>query len=128
MDASHDDVSRWEGLMARALDIAREAAVQGDVPVGCVIERHGVVVAEAANRREIDRDPTAHAEVLALRRAARALGTWRLDECTLIVTCEPCPMCAGAIVQARIPRVVWGCDDTKGGGVTSRYGIGIDAA
>jgi tRNA(adenine34) deaminase len=121
-----DGSERSERLMQRALDLAREAAAAGEVPVGCVIARQGIVVAEGANARESLSDPTAHAEIVAIRAASTALGTWRLVDCVLVTTCEPCPMCAGAIVQARIPRVVYGCDDPKGGGVTSRYGIGLD--
>ncbi len=117
-----------ETLMWRALDLAREAAGRGEVPVGCVIAREGVVIAEAANRREADRDPTGHAEIIAIRMAAARTGSWRLDRTSLVVTCEPCPMCAGAIVQARVPLVVYGCDDPKGGGIRSRYGIGLDGA
>ncbi len=112
--------------MLRALDLAREARDRGEVPIGCVIARDGVILAGGSNRRETDSDPTAHAEVVAIRAASRATGTWRLTDTVLVVTCEPCPMCAGAIVQARIPLVVFGCEDPKGGGVTSRYGIGID--
>jgi tRNA(adenine34) deaminase len=122
------DTGHWEPLMRRALDIARRAADGGEVPIGCVISCGGRIVGEGANERETGNDPTAHAEIVAIRAAARKLGTWRLSECTLVVTCEPCPMCAGAIVQARIPLVVYGCDDPKGGGVSSRYGIGIDGA
>jgi tRNA(adenine34) deaminase len=114
--------------MGRALELARGAAGGGEVPVGCVIERDGAIVGEGANAREAGSDPTAHAEIVAIRRAAARLGTWRLERCTLVVTCEPCPMCAGAIVQARVPVVVYGCDDPKGGGVASRYGIGLDGA
>jgi len=118
----------YEKLMRRALDLAREAAGRGEVPVGCVVARGGRIVGEGANAREAEGDPTAHAEVVAIRAAARMIGSWRLDGCVLVATCEPCPMCAGAIVQARIPVVVYGCDDPKGGGVASRYGIGVDGA
>ncbi|MBW2260586.1 MAG: nucleoside deaminase [Deltaproteobacteria bacterium] len=114
--------------MRRALDLAVQAARRGEVPVGCVISCGGRIVGEGANARETDFDPTAHAEIVAIRAAAAKLGSWRLTDCALVVTCEPCPMCAGAIVQARIPLVVYGCDDPKGGGVASRYGIGIDGA
>ena len=120
------DTGHHDPLMRRALDLAAQAAREGEVPVGCVISCGGRIVGEGANAREAGHDPTAHAEIVAIRQAAAKLDTWRLSECTLVVTCEPCPMCAGAIVQARIPLVVYGCDDPKGGGVTSRYGIGID--
>ena len=123
-----EDTGHWEPLMRRALDLARRAADEGEVPIACVISCGGRIVGEGTNAREAGNDPTAHAEIVAIRAAAAKLGTWRLSECTLVVTCEPCPMCAGAIVQARIPLVVYGCDDPKGGGVASRYGIGIDGA
>lgn len=109
--------------MARALEAAREAARAGDVPVGAVVLREGRLLAVAANRREADHDPTAHAEVLALREAADGLGRWRLDDVTLVVTLEPCAMCAGAIVAARVPRVVIGAMDEKAGAVGSRYNL-----
>ena len=101
--------------MDRALDVARGCLDHDDVPIGCVVVREDRELATAGNERELRRDPTAHAEVLALRAAADALGTWRLDGCTLIVTLEPCAMCAGAIVLARIDRVVVGAPDPKAG-------------
>ncbi len=102
--------------MALALEEARIAAAAGDVPVGAVIlNATGAVAARARNRREADGDPTAHAEILALRAAARALGSWRLDGCTLLVTLEPCAMCAAAAVLARVASVIWGAPDPKGG-------------
>ena len=101
--------------MALALDEAREAAAQGDAPIGAVVVHDGEVIARAHNRRECDRDPTAHAELLALQRAAAVLGRWRLTGCTFYVTLEPCAMCAGALVLARIGRLVYGCDDPKAG-------------
>jgi tRNA(Arg) A34 adenosine deaminase TadA len=104
--------------MERALAAARAAAVRGEVPVGAVIVGpDGAVLAEAGNRTEEDRDPTAHAEMLAIRRAAAALGAPRLVDCDLYVTLEPCPMCAQAISFARIRRLYWGASDSKGGGV-----------
>ena len=109
--------------MSRALSAARSAGSAGDVPVGAVVLRHGEIVAVAGNRREIDQDPTAHAEILALRSAAEALGTWRLDDVTLVVTLEPCAMCAGAIVNARVGRVVIGAMDEKAGAAGSRYNL-----
>jgi len=103
---------RW---MREALRAARRAPAHRDVPVGAVVVRDGAVVARARNRREADGDPTAHAEVIAIRRAARRLGSWRLDGCTLYVTLEPCAMCAGAIVLSRIPRLVFAARDPKAG-------------
>ncbi|HEY2067513.1 MAG TPA: tRNA adenosine(34) deaminase TadA [Gemmatimonadaceae bacterium] len=98
-----------------ALDAAREAARGGDVPVGAVVVRDGAAIAQASNRTVRDQDPTAHAEVLALRAASAALGSWRLARCTLYVTLEPCAMCAGAIVLSRVDRVVFGAWDDKAG-------------
>ena len=104
-----------EAYMRRALELAAQAAEQGDVPVGCVIVRDGEIVGEGRNRREENGDATAHAELEAIRDACRRLGSWRLHRCTMYVTLEPCPMCAGAIVQARIPRVVIGSMNAKAG-------------
>ncbi|KKD38993.1 MAG: tRNA adenosine(34) deaminase TadA [Limnoraphis robusta] len=102
--------------MRRALELAEAAGVAGEVPVGAVIiDPQGQFLAEAENRRERDCDPTAHAEILALRRAGQTLKNWHLNQCTLYVTLEPCPMCAGAIVQARIHLLVYGVDDPKTG-------------
>ncbi len=111
--------------MTSALDEARAAAAVGDVPVGCVIVVDGAIVGRGRNRRELDRDPTAHAEVVALREAARTLGQWRVEG-TLVVTQEPCPMCAGAIVNARVKRLVFGCLNPKAGAVESLYQIVSD--
>ncbi|KAA0252695.1 tRNA adenosine(34) deaminase TadA [Acidobacteria bacterium ACD] len=108
-----------ERFMREALRSARRAPAHRDVPIGAVVVRHGEVVARARNRREAEHDPTAHAEVLVLRRAARKLGSWRLDGCTLYVTLEPCAMCAGAIVLSRLPRLVYGAADPKAGFVGS---------
>ncbi|HMT05657.1 MAG: tRNA adenosine(34) deaminase TadA [Solirubrobacterales bacterium] len=108
-----------EALMRIAIEAAREAEVHGDVPIGALIARGGEVIAKAGNRREIDRDPTAHAELIAIRQAAAVMGGWRLPETTLYVTLEPCAMCAGAIVLARIPRVVFGASDPKAGAAGS---------
>ncbi len=102
-------------FMQEALALAREAAQAGEVPVGCVIVRQGVVVGRGRNRRETDKNALAHAELEAIADACRTLGGWRLWECTLYVTLEPCPMCAGAIINARIPRVVYGAGDDKAG-------------
>ncbi|HWV42126.1 MAG TPA: nucleoside deaminase [Pseudorhodoplanes sp.] len=103
--------------MDQALDLARAAAAAGEVPVGCVVVRDGAVIAGAANRTLTDRDPTAHAEIVALREAARILDTERLTDCDLYVTLEPCAMCAGAISFARIRRLYYGAADPKGGAV-----------
>jgi len=106
-------------FMRDALEEARRAAGHGDVPIGAVVVRDGAVVARAGNRREVDADPTAHAEIIAIREAARALGRWRLSDCALYVTVEPCAMCAGAAVLARIALVVFGAPDEKAGAVRS---------
>ncbi|MGC5628142.1 tRNA adenosine(34) deaminase TadA [Georgenia sp. Z1344] len=114
--------------MARALELARAAGAAGDVPVGAVVlGPDGSVLGEGANRREADADPTAHAEVLALRAAAAARGEWRLDGCTLVVTLEPCTMCAGALVLARVARVVIGAWDPKAGATGSVRDVVRDA-
>ena len=102
-------------FMDEALALAREAAAEGEVPVGCVIVRNGQVVGRGRNRRETGRTALGHAEIEAIAEACKNLGGWRLWECTLYVTLEPCPMCAGAIVNARIPRVVYGASDAKCG-------------
>lgn len=107
--------------MRQALAAAEAATARGEVPVGAVIVVGGTVVALAHNERETGNDPTAHAEVLALRRAAGALGSWRLTDADLYVTMEPCPMCAGAIVNARVRRLFYGCHDPKAGAVRSLY-------
>ena len=112
-----------ERFMRLALEEARSAADAGDIPVGAVVVCDGRVIARGRNRREADHDPTAHAEVLALREAGRVLGRWNLDGCDLYVTLEPCPMCAYGIVLARIRTLVFGATDPKAGGVRSRYAI-----
>ena len=114
-----DAPGRDHELMSRALDLAAAAADHADVPIGAVVARDGEVIGEAANERELRRDPTAHAEILALRKAAEHLGGWRLPGTTLYVTLEPCPMCAGAIVLARVPRVVYAAVDPKAGAAGS---------
>ena len=106
-------------FMGEALALAREAAADGEVPVGCVIVRDGKVVGRGRNRREKERSALAHAEIEAIDEACRTLGGWRLWDCTLYVTLEPCSMCAGAILNARIPRVVFGASDRKYGAVGS---------
>jgi tRNA(adenine34) deaminase len=110
--------------MERALALADEARAIGEVPVGAVVVHDGVIVGEGYNRREVDRDPLAHAEILAIAAAARALGRWRLVGCTLYVTLEPCPMCAGALVNARVETLVYGTRDPRAGAVDSHFGIG----
>ena len=112
--------------MRLALDAARAAGDGGDVPVGAVVVVDGELVATAGNRRERDNDPTAHAEVLALRAAAEALGTWRLAGATLVVTLEPCPMCAGALLGARVQRVVFGAANTENGSCGTLYNLCVD--
>ena len=114
--------------MAEALVEAEAAAREGEIPVGCVIVRDGQLVARGHNLREQTGDPTAHAEVVAIRRAAQALGCWKLDGCTLYVTLEPCPMCAGAISQARISRLIYGASDPAYGCAGSVYRIPEDPA
>ena len=116
-----DDVAKplAEQMMALALGRAREAESHGDVPIGAVIAREGEVLAVAGNERELRADPTAHAEIIALRAAARSLGSWRVLDSVLYVTLEPCAMCAGAIVLARIPSVVFGAPDPKAGAAGS---------
>jgi tRNA(adenine34) deaminase len=109
--------------MRLALAEARAAALTGEVPVGAILVHDAKILARSGNRTIRDCDPTAHAEVVVLREAARALGNYRLTATTLYVTIEPCSMCAGAIIQARVPRVVYGCDDPKGGGVRSCFEI-----
>ena len=104
-----------ETYMRRALELAREAGAEGEVPIGCVITLDGRIVGEGRNRREVGKNALYHAELEAIDRACKNLGGWRLWQCTLYVTLEPCPMCAGAIVNARIPRVVCGARDPKNG-------------
>ena len=114
--------------MGRALELASAAAEAGDVPVGAVVlNAAGEIIGEGHNRRELTHDPTAHAEVIALREAAAASGSWRLDECTLVVTLEPCLMCAGAVLAARIPRLVIGAWDDKAGATGSQWDVVRDA-
>ena len=106
-----------------ALDQAEIAAENGDVPIGAVIIYKGQIIGKAYNQREQLNDPTAHAEIIALTQAAEFVGSWRLDGCTIYVTLEPCPMCAGALVLARMDRLVYGCDDPKTGAVKSLFNI-----
>ena len=119
--SQHD---RW---MRLALEEARLAAEEDEVPVGAVVVAAGRVIASGHNQREQLQDPTAHAEMIALTQAAASLGSWRLEGCTLYVTLEPCPMCAGGILQARVPAVVWGAADPKAGAVCSLYELFNDS-
>ena len=113
-----------EAALAAALTVAREALARGEVPIGAVVlDPSGAVIASAHNEREVGHDPTGHAEVLALRRAGAALGSWHLDGCTLAVTLEPCTMCAGALVLARVSRLVFGAWDPKAGAVGSLWDV-----
>jgi tRNA(adenine34) deaminase len=117
-----------EDYMRLALAEADSAATHGDVPIGAVlVSREGVVLAREHNRREVDSDPTAHAELLALREATRHLSGWRLEGAIMYVTLEPCAMCAGALVNARVARLVFGATDPKAGAVVSLFQIGSDA-
>jgi tRNA(adenine34) deaminase len=118
MASLHPEHDHW---MRMALELARQAAEQQEVPVGAIILHRNRVIAAAHNQREQLHDPTAHAEMIAITQAAESLQSWRLEECTLYVTLEPCPMCAGAIVQARIPTVIFGAADPKAGAVESLF-------
>ena len=120
--------SQWDGAMRLALEQAASAQASGDVPIGAVVlDGAGDVLAAAGNQREQAQDPTAHAEILALREAALALGSWRLTGCTLVVTLEPCTMCAGALVLARVQRLVFGAYDPKAGAVASLFDVVRDS-
>jgi len=110
-------------FMQLAVEQAKIAEENGDVPIGAVIVHKDTIIAKAYNQRQQLQDPTAHAEIIALTQAAAALETWRLEGCTMYVTLEPCPMCAGALVLARIDRLVYGCDDPKTGAIKSLYNI-----
>ncbi len=115
--------------MRRALELAREAEAVDEVPVGAVVweTKTGVILGEGRNRREEDRSPTAHAELIAIQAACKALGDWRLNHCSLAVTLEPCPMCAGLIVNARVGRVLYGADDPKAGACRSLFELTTDS-
>ncbi|MBW4651936.1 MAG: tRNA adenosine(34) deaminase TadA [Kaiparowitsia implicata GSE-PSE-MK54-09C] len=116
--ADHPDYQTHCRWMRRAIALAASAGAAGEVPVGAVVvDATNTLIAEGENRRERDRDPTAHAEVVALRTAGQALNTWHLNHCTLYVTLEPCPMCTGAVLLARLGRLVYGADDPKAGAV-----------
>jgi tRNA(adenine34) deaminase len=119
-------VQRDTDFMGLCLSLAEEAAAQGEVPVGAVVVVGGVVVGRGFNLRETTGDPTAHAEIVALREAARSVGYWRVLDSTLYVTLEPCAMCAGALVNARVSRLVYGCTDPKAGAVESLFSIPTD--
>jgi tRNA(adenine34) deaminase len=110
-------------FMRAALEEARKAYGKGEVPVGCVVTRAGAIIGRGHNLRETSRDPIAHAEILAIAEAAKALGQWRLEDCDLFVTLEPCPMCAGAIVNARMRRVVFGAADPKAGACGTLFNV-----
>ena len=116
---------KFEEAMAKAIELARAAATaSGDVPVGAIIlNKHNEVIATGVNQRELTHNPVAHAEIVAIEKAASAIGNWRLDDCTLVVTLEPCAMCAGAIAQARISRLVFGAWDEKAGAVGSQWDL-----
>lgn len=115
-----DQDQKW---MKRALELAAESARQGEVPIGALVVHDGQVIAEAANLKETKHDPLGHAEILVIREAARRLGRWRLTGCSLYVTLEPCTMCAGAIIHARLDRLVYATADPKAGAVISLYRI-----
>jgi tRNA(adenine34) deaminase len=121
------DLESHGHYMRLALMEAQAALLENEVPVGAVIVYKARVIAAAHNQREQLRDPTAHAEMIAITQAAEALGSWRLEDCSLYVTLEPCPMCAGAIVQARLPNVIYGATDPKAGAVNSLYTLLSDA-
>ncbi|MCM1299872.1 MAG: tRNA adenosine(34) deaminase TadA [Firmicutes bacterium] len=109
-----------EEMMLKAIDLAKEAAKLGECPVGAIIiDKEGNIIGEGYNRRESDNSPTAHAEILAIEAAAKHLGSWRLSDCTMYVTLEPCPMCAGAVINSRLKRIVYGAFDDKGGACAS---------
>lgn len=122
-DVTQIDNQTDERFMRMAIDQAYLAEEKGDVPIGCVIVHQARVIAKGCNQRELLHDPTAHAEMIALTQAAEYIGNWRLEGCTIYVTLEPCPMCAGALVLARMDRLVYGTDDPKTGAVRSLYNI-----
>ena len=126
MASGHDMSATHKEWMRLALSEAQLALESGDVPVGAVVVCDGKVIASRHNEREATLDPTAHAEVLALRDAAAALGRWRLDDCTLVVTLEPCVMCAGALLNSRIHTLVFGAADPKGGATSTLYNVSCD--
>jgi tRNA(adenine34) deaminase len=123
--SSQEDID--VGFMKQALELANEAARLGEVPVGAIAVKDGQIIGRGYNRREIDRDPFSHAEFLAMKEAAQTLGVWRLTGVTLYVTLEPCSMCAGALVQSRVTRLVFGAMDPKAGAVGSLYNVAQDS-
>lgn len=125
-DFQADTAAADEQWMQAAIAEAKLAEAEGEVPVGAVIIHEGRIIGRGRNQRESSQDPTTHAEMIAIRQAADLLGSWRLIDTTLYVTLEPCPMCAGALVNARVPRVVWGCADPKAGATETLYTIGSD--
>jgi tRNA(adenine34) deaminase len=125
--SAHSGVSDVDvRMMERAIRLARQAALDGEVPIAAIVYRGEEILAEAANNRERAADPTGHAEVVAIREAGRKLGEWRLDGCSMAVTLEPCPMCAGAAVNARLGRLVYGATDPKAGACETLYSIPSD--
>ena len=122
-DGITDEVSRREFFMREAIKCARMSLVSGDVPVGCVIVRHNEIISAAYNEREKEKCATSHAETLAIGRACQALGGWRLVACEMFVTLEPCPMCAGAIANARVPKLCIGAPDPKGGAAGGMFDL-----
>lgn len=113
-------------MMRRAIELARNAALGGEVPIAAVVYRGEEILGEAANNRETQADPTGHAEIVAIREAGRRVGEWRLEGCSMAVTLEPCPMCAGALVNARLGRLVYGATDPKAGACETLYRIPVD--
>ena len=126
IDLIPDPLQQHAPWMRRAIDLARQAFDQEEVPVGAIVVHDGRIIGEGFNQRETLQDPTAHAEMIALTQAAASLGSWRLLDCTLYVTLEPCPMCAGALVQARLPQIVYGTTDPKAGACHTLYSITAD--
>ena len=125
---AHEGVSEIDvRMMERAIGLARQAALAGEVPIAAVVYRGEEVLGEAANNREAMADPTGHAEIVAMRIAGKALGEWRLEGCSMAVTLEPCPMCAGALVNARLGKLVYGATDPKAGACETLYAIPGDA-
>ncbi|MCU0550879.1 MAG: tRNA adenosine(34) deaminase TadA [Leptolyngbya sp. Prado105] len=127
-EINHSEYLRHRDWMQRSLDLAEQAGNAGEIPVGAVIVRGDELIAVGENRRERDHDPTAHAEVVALRQAGHVLERWHLEDCTLYVTLEPCPMCAGAIVLARLGLLVYGADDPKAGAIRTVLNLPDSAA
>jgi tRNA(adenine34) deaminase len=127
VDSHHPEVTDVDrAMMDRAIELAAKAAESGEVPVGAVLYRNDEIIAQAANNREATSDPTGHAEMIAIRQAGERLGTWRLNDCSLAVTLEPCPMCAGAMVNARLGRLIYGTTDPKAGACHSLFAIPTD--